>query len=153
MRRAALARRGFRQPEHDPGAKIKRHRRRQPDAGKARVNFWSGPKVDMEKQADGYWTVITPPLVPGLHYYTVIVDSADWLEPLIWKQACAIHKWGSIEEPGYGKGYVAALDLWRASLGAVAGSVAGAAKHSGRHRGLYALHPPQGPHEYSVWRG
>src|SRR5688572_32887328 len=45
-----------------------------PDAAKARVNFWSGPKVDMEKQADGFWTVITPPLVPGLHYYTVIVD-------------------------------------------------------------------------------
>ena len=40
-----------------------------PDAAKARVNFWSGPKVDMEKQADGFWTVTTPPLVPGLHYY------------------------------------------------------------------------------------
>ena len=42
-----------------------------PDAAKVRVNFWSGPKVDMEKQADGFWTVITPPLVPGLHYYTI----------------------------------------------------------------------------------
>jgi len=25
-----------------------------PDAAKARVNFWSGPKIDMEKQADGF---------------------------------------------------------------------------------------------------
>ena len=41
-----------------------------PEAAKARVNFWSGPKVDMQKQADGTWTVVTPPLVPGLHYYT-----------------------------------------------------------------------------------
>lgn len=48
-----------------------------PDATKVRVNFWSGPKVDMAKQADGFWTVTTPPLVPGLHYYTLIVDGAE----------------------------------------------------------------------------
>jgi enterochelin esterase family protein len=38
-----------------------------PDANKVKLNFWSGPKVDMEKQADGFWTVTTTPLVPGLH--------------------------------------------------------------------------------------
>ena len=38
-----------------------------PDATKVRLNFWSGPKVDMEKQQDGFWTVTTPPLVPGFH--------------------------------------------------------------------------------------
>jgi len=47
------------------------------DATKVKVNFWSGPKVDMEKQSDGYWMVTTPPLVPGLHYYTVIIDGAE----------------------------------------------------------------------------
>jgi len=52
-----------------------------PDAAKARVNFWSGPKIDMEKQADGFWTVTTPALVPGLHYYTVIVDGAEFADP------------------------------------------------------------------------
>jgi hypothetical protein len=31
-----------------------------PDATKIRLNFWSGPKMDMEKQADGFWTVTTP---------------------------------------------------------------------------------------------
>ena len=31
-----------------------------PDATKVRVNFWSGPKVDMERQPDGFWTVVTP---------------------------------------------------------------------------------------------
>jgi 1,4-alpha-glucan branching enzyme len=36
-----------------------------PDATKVRLNFWSGPKVEMEKQQDGYWTVTTPPLVPA----------------------------------------------------------------------------------------
>ena len=48
-----------------------------PDASKVRLNFWSGPKEQMEKQADGYWTFTTPPLVPGLHYYTLTVDGAD----------------------------------------------------------------------------
>ena len=33
-----------------------------PEAIKVRVNFWSGPKVDMEKQGDGFWTVTTTPL-------------------------------------------------------------------------------------------
>ena len=36
-----------------------------PDADKVKLNFWSGPKVDMEKQADGFWTVTTPPLFPA----------------------------------------------------------------------------------------
>jgi enterochelin esterase family protein len=31
----------------------------------------------MEKQPDGFWTVTTPPLVPGLHYYTLIIDGAE----------------------------------------------------------------------------
>jgi enterochelin esterase-like enzyme len=48
-----------------------------PDATKVRVNFWSGPKLDMVKQPDGFWTVTTPPLVPGLHYYTLILDGAE----------------------------------------------------------------------------
>jgi enterochelin esterase-like enzyme len=52
-----------------------------PEATKVRLNFWSGPKIDMEKQPDGFWTVTTEPLVPGLHYYTVIIDGADVSDP------------------------------------------------------------------------
>jgi enterochelin esterase family protein len=52
-----------------------------PDAAKVRLNFWSGPKVEMVKQADGFWTVTTPPLVPGLHYYTLIIDGAEVGDP------------------------------------------------------------------------
>jgi enterochelin esterase family protein len=48
-----------------------------PDATKVRVSFWSGPKVDLVKQPDGQWTVTTPPLVPGLHYYMFNVDGAE----------------------------------------------------------------------------
>lgn len=52
-----------------------------PEANKVKLNFWSGPKVDMEKQADGFWTVTTTPLVPGLHYYVINVDGADASDP------------------------------------------------------------------------
>ena len=48
-----------------------------PDATKVKLNFWSGPKMDLVKQPDGFWTVTTPPLVPGFHYYTLIIDGAE----------------------------------------------------------------------------
>lgn len=45
---------------------------------------------------------------------TLVVDSVDWLEPLIWKQVCEENKKENIEDVGggYGKGYNFALDLW-----------------------------------------
>lgn len=52
-----------------------------PDATKVRLNFWSGPKVDMQKQADGFWTVTTTPLAPGLHYYMFNIDGAEVADP------------------------------------------------------------------------
>ena len=52
-----------------------------PDAAKVSVNFWSGEKADMEKQSDGFWTFTTPPMAPGLHYYTIIVDGAEVSDP------------------------------------------------------------------------
>ena len=52
-----------------------------PDATKVRLNFWSGPKNEMAKQADCLWSVITPPLVPGLHYYTLVIDGAEVSDP------------------------------------------------------------------------
>ena len=51
------------------------------DATKVRLNFWSGPKIDMTKQADGFWSAITPSLVPGLHYYTLVIDGAEVSDP------------------------------------------------------------------------
>jgi len=47
---------------------------------------------------------------------TVVVDSTDWLEPLIWEHTCKANGWPSIETPGYGKGYVEANNVWRGFL-------------------------------------
>lgn len=35
----------------------------------------------MEKDKDRYWTVTTPPVVPGFHYYTVMIDGASVNDP------------------------------------------------------------------------
>ena len=48
-------------------------------------------------------------------YRTVIVDSLDWLEPVIWAHVCENARVSSIEEVGggFGKGYVEAGAVWR----------------------------------------
>lgn len=62
-------------PRVDNAGRVK-IRLKAPDATIVRLNFWSEPKVDMVKRPDGFWSVITDPLVPGPHYYTPIVDGA-----------------------------------------------------------------------------
>ncbi len=50
---------------------------------------------------------------------TLVVDSLDWLEPMVWAHTC--EKWGkpTIESFGYGKGYGEALTEWRAFFAAL----------------------------------
>ena len=67
---------GAEYPKVDSSGRVQIHVKA-PDATKVHLNFWSGPKVDMQKQSDGFWTFTTEPLVPGLHYYTVNIDGAD----------------------------------------------------------------------------
>ncbi len=50
-------------------------------------------------------------------FRTVVIDSADKLEPLVWESVCEENKWDNIEQPGYGKGYVLADDRWRDLIG------------------------------------
>jgi len=71
---------GAEYPRVDSGGRVQ-IRIKAPEANKVKLNFWSGPKVDMEKQADGFWTITTTPLVPGLHYYVINIDGADASDP------------------------------------------------------------------------
>lgn len=54
-------------------------------------------------------------------YKTLVLDTLDWLEPLLWKHICETAKVASIEEVGggYGKGYTAATDGWRVLLASI----------------------------------
>lgn len=46
-------------------------------------------------------------------YKTVVLDTVDAIEPLVWEYVCREGSKKSIEAFGFGKGYVAALDEWR----------------------------------------
>jgi len=54
-------------------------------------------------------------------FKTVVIDSLDWMEPMIWQQVCQEHNVKTIEEvlKGYGKGYVQALNVWREYIDAI----------------------------------
>lgn len=58
-------------------------------------------------------------------WLTLGLDSLDWFEPMVWAKVVenynqtATKKIRNIEEIGYGKGYVLALDLWREYLDAL----------------------------------
>ena len=46
-------------------------------------------------------------------FQTLFIDSLDWLEPMIQEYVCKQNNWKNIEQPGFGKGYVAAAEEWR----------------------------------------
>lgn len=46
-------------------------------------------------------------------HQSVVIDSLDKLEPLVWAKVCADNNWQTIEAPGYGKGYISADGYWR----------------------------------------
>ncbi|MEX0718031.1 MAG: ATP-binding protein [Planctomycetaceae bacterium] len=49
-------------------------------------------------------------------YRTLVVDSLDWLERLIHAEVCRQRNVPSVEDCGYGRGYVFALSHWREVL-------------------------------------
>lgn len=49
-------------------------------------------------------------------FKSVVLDSIDWTEPLVWAETCRVNNWQTIETPGYGKGPGAALEQWRSML-------------------------------------
>ena len=49
-------------------------------------------------------------------YRTLVIDSLDWLQTIIFARICEEHGVRSIEDIPYGKGYTFALTLWREVL-------------------------------------
>jgi hypothetical protein len=70
------------------------------------------------KSYDELIDIIGELVVQPHEFKTVIIDSVDGLEPLVWKATCQRLSTNdkpimSIEEPGYGKGYIEADTEWR----------------------------------------
>lgn len=53
------------------------------------------------------------------NYQTLVIDTLDWAEPMLWDFLCKRDNVANIEAYGYGKGYSAALDEWRVFLAAL----------------------------------
>ena len=51
------------------------------------------------------------------HFKTLVIDSLDWLEPLIWEKVCRNNGIKCIEKIGYGKGYIEADNSWKYFMG------------------------------------
>lgn len=49
-------------------------------------------------------------------FKTIVLDTADWAEPMCWDAVCKAGSKTDIEAFGYGKGYTAALEQWRLLL-------------------------------------
>jgi AAA domain len=49
-------------------------------------------------------------------YQTLVVDTLDAFEPHLLEHVCATNRWRNIEQPSYGKGWVAADETWRRFL-------------------------------------
>lgn len=49
-------------------------------------------------------------------FQTLVIDSLDWLEPLVWRHTAALDGKQNIEDFGYGKGYKFADVHWRTVL-------------------------------------
>lgn len=59
-------------------------------------------------------------------YKTVVVDSLDWMEPLVWQHLIKLRPFNekgrkieSIEDYGYGKGYSESLSIWQEYIDAL----------------------------------
>ena len=116
-----------------------------PNATAVKLNFWSGPKLDMAKQPDGYWMVTTPPLVPGFHYYTLQIDGADVSDPNTHAYFGGGRPASGVEVPELGSTYYSAQDVPHGQVREVwyfsKVTVAGGGRSCTRRRNTTTSHP------------
>jgi hypothetical protein len=73
-------------------------------------------KLPLAKRFDDVMTALGELYEHDHSYQTLVVDSLDWLEKLIWSEVCAKRNVTSLEDIPYAKGYVFALTHWREFL-------------------------------------
>ena len=73
-------------------------------------------KLPLSTTYDGSMKALSALYTEPHSYQTVVVDSLDWLERLIWVEVCRKRNVESIEDIGYAKGYIFALTQWREFL-------------------------------------
>lgn len=71
------------------------------------------PHTDLLKNYDEVVDVLKSLLAEDHKYKTLVIDSLDHLEPLIFEKTCKVEGFKDINEPGYGKGYSLSLRYTR----------------------------------------
>ena len=71
------------------------------------------PHTELLKNYDDVIDVLKSLLAEDHKYKTVVIDSLDHLEPIIFEKTCKTEGFTSIEQPGYGKGYTMSLRYTR----------------------------------------
>lgn len=67
----------------------------------------------LAKSFEDVWSALDS-LLDGEHEFeSLMIDSLDWLEPLIQQEVCREAKVTHIEDIGYGKGYMKCDEIWR----------------------------------------
>jgi hypothetical protein len=61
---------------------------------------------------DALMSAIEALFVEDHGFETLIADAIDGIERLVWAETCKRHGWKSLEEPGYGRGYIEADQVW-----------------------------------------
>lgn len=54
-------------------------------------------------------------------FQSLIIDAVDGVERIVWAEACRRNGWNSLEEPGFGKGYIEADAVWSEFFDALRG--------------------------------
>lgn len=72
-------------------------------------------RVPVETYSDVIET-IKALLADAQGFKTLVIDTLDAFEPLLWTETARRNGWGSVEEAGFGRGYLAAADIWRTEI-------------------------------------
>ncbi len=67
------------------------------------------PHFPLATTLDQVWEYMGMLMKEDHQYKTFVLDTIDWLQTLVWAQVCEEQKVASIEQCGYGKGYVFAM--------------------------------------------
>jgi len=90
-----------------------------PTPGEEPPNDIDLPTPGVAESMEDIYGVIDWLLAEKHEFKTLIIDTLDGVEPLVWALVCRQNGWASIEDAGFGKGYVAADEVWREFLGGV----------------------------------
>lgn len=94
-----------------------------PDAQSVSINPFNGNVDDtgynglgkapypMTKDKDGFWTVTTPPIIPGFHYYTVLIDGSSVDDPSSETFFGALRELSGVEVPEPGTDFYLPKDV------------------------------------------